>query len=173
MLNKSLLLPITLLILTALITTSCGGSTTSQPTTTTPTTTKTTTTATSATTQTTTPTTTTTSSPYAIIDKAFEAIYKSDCVTDVPVTGKNDYVQLLLDVPYEDFTIYVGDDGRIVLWGYGVKHTWIGKSVYAGYTFDSDANDPLQFRVDREKGYVYVKGKGVVIEPDGKEVSLP
>ncbi len=63
--------------------------------------------------------------PYAIIDKAFEARYKSDCVTDVPVTGKNDYVQLLLDVPYEDFTIYVGDDSRIVLWGYGVKHTWI------------------------------------------------
>jgi hypothetical protein len=79
---------------------------------------------------------------------------------------------LLFDVPYLA-TINTDDNGYLILWGYGAKHTWIGKSVYAGYTFDSDANDPLQFRIDREKGYVYVKGKGVVIEPDGKEVSLP
>ena len=110
------------------------------------------------------------SSPYAIVDKAFEADYKGDCDTDVQITKVNGDVFSIKGNEGGGISIR---DGQMVLWGYGAKHTWIGKLVYAGYTFDSDANDPLQFRVDREKGYVYVKGKGVVIEPDGKKVSLP
>jgi hypothetical protein len=59
------------------------------------------------------------------------------------------------------------------LWCYGAKHTWIGKLTYAGYTFASDENDPLQFVVDKNKGYAYIKGKGAVTLPDGTIVPLP
>jgi hypothetical protein len=58
-----------------------------------------------------------------------------------------------------------------VYWCRGAKHTWIGRLTYEGYTFDSDDADPLQFMVT-EKGYIYVKGKGMVTMPDGKAVKL-
>ena len=107
---------------------------------------------------------------YTITDKAFRAVQEVDCVTDVQIIEVNDNQFLLKAGEGGGLQIIMGE---MVLWGYGAKHTWIGKLVYAGYTFDSDANDPLQFMVDKEKGYIYVKGKGVVIEPDGKKVSLP
>ncbi|MFZ2098056.1 MAG: hypothetical protein WAV05_15595, partial [Anaerolineales bacterium] len=64
-------------------------------------------------------------------------------------------------------------DGRFTLWCYGAKHTWIGTLSYAGYTFASDGNDPLQFVVTKNQGYVYVGGKGTVKSPDGTVVTLP
>ena len=63
--------------------------------------------------------------------------------------------------------------GQSALWCYGAKHTWIGNISYAGYTFDSDKEDPLQFRVDKVEGYVYVKGEGTVTMPDGSIIKLP
>jgi hypothetical protein len=59
------------------------------------------------------------------------------------------------------------------VWCYDAKHTWIGTLTYSGYTFASDPNDPLQFRVDHNGGYVYIGGKGTVTKPDGSVVSLP
>jgi N-acetylglucosamine kinase-like BadF-type ATPase len=63
--------------------------------------------------------------------------------------------------------------GGLTIWCYGAKHTWQGKLTYAGYTFASDATAPLQFMVDKDKGYVYIKGKGSVKFPNGKIVHLP
>jgi hypothetical protein len=59
------------------------------------------------------------------------------------------------------------------MWCYGAKHTWLGCNSYAGYTFDSDADNPLQFMIDRGEGYLHIRGKGTVTQPDGEVVSLP
>ena len=59
------------------------------------------------------------------------------------------------------------------IWADGVTHTWIGKASYQGYVFDSDANKPLSFRVDKDSGYTYAGGKGTVTSPDGKSTTLP
>ncbi len=109
---------------------------------------------------------TATPAPFAIQDKAFEADYKGACETDakiMAVHGTSFSVKGSVSIR----------DGRFTLWCYGAKHTWIGKLTYAGYTFASDANDPLQFVVDQYKGYAYVKGKGTVTFPDGTTVTLP
>jgi len=63
-------------------------------------------------------------------------------------------------------------NGGWAVFCYGAKHTWIGTLTYAGYTFASDANDPLKFIVDENKGYVYVGGKGSVTSPDGSIINL-
>jgi hypothetical protein len=44
---------------------------------------------------------------------------------------------------------------------------------YKGYTFASDANDPLQFTIEQNHKYLYVQGKGAVTLPDGTQVTLP
>lgn len=59
------------------------------------------------------------------------------------------------------------------VWADGVTHTWIGKVRYQNFVFDSDANKPLVFRVDKDNGYTYVSGKGTVTTPDGQVTSLP
>ena len=59
------------------------------------------------------------------------------------------------------------------IWCYGAKHTWMGNLTYGDYTFDSDDNSPLQFVLDRVKGYTYLSGTGSVTKPDGKTVELP
>jgi hypothetical protein len=63
--------------------------------------------------------------------------------------------------------------GGFAIFCYEAKHTWIGTVAYAGYTINSDANDPLQFQVTRDRGYVYIGGKGSVTMPDRTIVELP
>jgi hypothetical protein len=104
------------------------------------------------------------------VDKAFEAVYRGDCNTDIKIVSINDKGQL---VNATDSGIISIRNGKNVLWGYGAKHTWIGKLTYAGYTFDSDANNPLQFMVDKYKGYIYIKGKGKVTQPDRNVIIFP
>lgn len=58
-------------------------------------------------------------------------------------------------------------------WCHGFKHVWIGQATHAGYIFESSPDDPLQFVVDRGKGYRYERGSGTVTTPDGKVVTLP
>ena len=64
-------------------------------------------------------------------------------------------------------------NSQFVVFCYGAKTTWIGTLTYVGYTFASDAADPLQFTVVRDQGYVYTGGKGTVTSPDGSVVTLP
>ena len=63
--------------------------------------------------------------------------------------------------------------GKPLMFAHGAKHTWISKVAYSGYTFESDKEDPLQFLVDSDRGYLYLKGKGTVTFPDGRTVKLP
>ncbi len=103
---------------------------------------------------------------FAIRDSHFEAEYKGDCKTEANI------------ISVEGDTFSVGGQvsiryGEFVVWCYGAKHTWIGTLTYAGYTFASDENTPLQFMVSEDQGYVYVDGKGTVTFPDGSVVTLP
>ena len=104
--------------------------------------------------------------PFTINDNNFLANYKGPCGTDAQIKSVNEN------------SFGVGGqvsikDGQFTLWCYDAKHTWIGKLRYAGYTFDSDKNNPLQFVIDKDKGYLYVKGKGTVTLPSGKIIKFP
>ena len=69
-------------------------------------------------------------------------------------------------------TIAIGNS-QLNLWCDRAKHTWIGTLAYRGYTFESSADDPLQFQVWKGRGYVYVKGTGRVRTPDHRTIELP
>ena len=59
------------------------------------------------------------------------------------------------------------------MWAHGVTHVWIGKCSVGDYVFVGSRISPLTFRVDKDKGYVYLKGRGAVTTPDGKSTTLP
>ena len=104
---------------------------------------------------------------FAIQDKAFQD-YEQDCQTDVNITGVNgDSLQIKVNSTISMI------NGNWAVFCYGAKHTWIGVLTYEGYTFASDADDPLQFQVTASQGYVYIKGIGTVTMPDGTQVNLP
>ena len=63
--------------------------------------------------------------------------------------------------------------GKAILWGQGSKHTLIGKIKLGEYLFESDKTDFLQFMVDKDGNYVYIKGKGTVTMPDRQVIKLP
>jgi hypothetical protein len=103
---------------------------------------------------------------FVLSDTAFEADYKDTCETNVQITEVNGTsLSVSGDISMRN--------SKFVIWCYGAKHTWIGTLTYAGYTFASDASDPLQFIIDQNRGYVYIGGKGSVTSPDGVVVSLP
>lgn len=109
---------------------------------------------------------TSTPAPFSIQNGEFEASYKDTCETDVEI----------ISVEGTSFrargTISMRNS-QFVLWCYGAKHTWLGRLTYAGYTFSSETNTPLQFMVDKDRGYLYVAGDGTVTLPDGTIVNLP
>jgi hypothetical protein len=94
--------------------------------------------------------------------------YEQSCQTDVEITGVNGET-LSLKV---NSTLSI-IDGKLAVFCFGAKHTWIGELTYKGYTFASSASDPLQFQVVQGRGYVYSRGAGVVTFPDGMQVRLP
>jgi len=63
-------------------------------------------------------------------------------------------------------------NGKDAFWCSGAKHTWLGRLIYAGYTFDSDAARPLQF-MPTAGGYLYLTGQGTVTYPNGTKVTFP
>jgi len=57
-------------------------------------------------------------------------------------------------------------------WNPGARHTLKGTNRIMGFTFMSDASDPLVFRMVQNEGYVYERGRGTVISPKGQRVVL-
>jgi hypothetical protein len=57
-------------------------------------------------------------------------------------------------------------------WGPGARHTVKGKVIIKDYTIVSDNNDPLVFTIVDKKGYVYQRGRGMVITPTNEKVFL-
>jgi len=115
------------------------------------------------------PTATPKPEPLVLHGEAFEADTQDSCSVDVAitqVTGDTFRIKILSgSIPIRE--------GGLTIWCYGAKHTWMGNLTYGNYTFDSDDNSPLQFILDRVKGYTYLSGKGSVTQPDGKTVELP
>ena len=111
-----------------------------------------------------TPLPTSTPIPFIIQDAKFQK-YQKQCSTNVNFTA----------VSGDSFTLTGGPigviNGKLVLFCYGAKHTWLGTLTYAGYTFASDSNSPLQFTVTPE-GYQYISGTGTVTLPDGTVKNL-
>lgn len=106
--------------------------------------------------------------PFTIHDPAFAATTDDDCpnaitmITGISGTWPNLKVQGV--IYYEN--------GKQQFLCYGATHSWHGTVTYAGYTFASDATEPLWFKVVRGQGYVYDSGKGRVTLPDRTVVTL-
>ena len=99
---------------------------------------------------------------FSINEGDFIPEYKEECNTNIKLS-------------IEDGK-YIGDGMHSVKGGnycHKARHTLIGKVIIFDYVFDSEKNDPLQFVVDKDKGHVYVKGKGTITKPDGKILKLP
>jgi hypothetical protein len=103
---------------------------------------------------------------FAIQDANFQD-YKQTCNTDVNINSVNG---TSLGISVNTTLTMINGGWAIFCWG--AKHTWIGTLTYEGYTFASDAKDPLQFQVDENKGYVYIHGSGTVTQPDKSVVAL-
>jgi tetratricopeptide (TPR) repeat protein len=54
----------------------------------------------------------------------------------------------------------------------GSTYTFLGKVSLLEHTFESSENDPLVLRLVKDKGFVYVRGKGTVTKPDGDKTDL-
>jgi hypothetical protein len=54
----------------------------------------------------------------------------------------------------------------------GSEYTFIGKVKLLNYTFESDEKEPLVLVLVKDKGFVYVKGKGTVTTPKGDKINL-
>lgn len=105
--------------------------------------------------------------PFAIRDKMFESECIRDCDIEVEIFKAEGE-----SYEFRGKTLVVCKN-KMTPFCYGARHTWVGRLNFGGYTFDSDKDDPLQFMVTRDKGYVYIKGKGTVTMPDGTTVLLP
>lgn len=64
-----------------------------------------------------------------------------------------------------------------VVWCRGALHTWLGGShavsTRAIRTIESDAQNPLQFRIEENSSYRYLKGRGSITMRDGSLVKYP
>jgi hypothetical protein len=109
--------------------------------------------------------------PFVINDKRLLQLSGPDpCRTDAEITASSSQ-------GYQTRGIVERFGGNFHLWCNGAKHTWIGRheniQLGAIAVIDSDKENPLQFRIDKEKGYVYQKGKGAVTMPEGRLIKLP
>jgi hypothetical protein len=99
---------------------------------------------------------------FSITEKDFIPEYKEECNTNIKLSME--------DGKYIADGMHSAKGGNYC---HKARHTLIGKVIIFAYVFDSEKDDPLQFIVDKDKGYVYVKGKGTITNPDGKAIKLP
>lgn len=57
-------------------------------------------------------------------------------------------------------------------WCPGVEHSLLGNMNILGYKFESDSYTPLVFKVVKDIGYVYQRGKGAVTSPKGEKIQF-
>lgn len=90
--------------------------------------------------------------------------------------GNNRYGFITTEYPSDGPLPVLGFGGaREDVMGDGSVHRYKGETTLqtgggAGYKIIGDADDSLAFLLLKEKGYVYLHGKGAVVYPDGKEV---
>ena len=117
------------------------------------------------------PTLTPTPEPFVIVDDAFAPDTGGDCSTVCTFIQAVGLTGLAIS---KDSTISYSDALGMRFFCHGAVHTWGGTGLeYAGFIFDSDVNNPLQFTVDADIGYVHIGGTGTVTMPDGEVIELP
>lgn len=92
-----------------------------------------------------------------------------------PVDGRNDAMVLVLPNRggYKHQLQFLGlmKDGRAhvesTVWTDGAIHEIEGPLTLAGHSFAPDNGEVLRFRVERDKGYVFVGGRGAATSPGG------
>jgi hypothetical protein len=52
-------------------------------------------------------------------------------------------------------------------------YTFLGTVRLSKHVFSSDDKEPLVFKLVKDKGFVYLQGKGKVTFPDGKTIKIP
>jgi len=64
--------------------------------------------------------------------------------------------------------------GRLenMFWNPGAEHTIACVLIMDGYVFLSSPDSPLVFRTSLDRGYTFVRGRGLVVEPNGTTISL-
>ncbi len=85
-------------------------------------------------------------------------------------TGKMEFVMGGFD--WSKSGVTQSPDVKNTAWFAGAEHTIVGKVQIAGWTFQSDPAGPLVFKLVRDKGYVYQRGAGRVIGPQGDVFEL-
>jgi hypothetical protein len=105
------------------------------------------------------------SQPFALAAKAFQPVVTEKCGTNSVMTG---VTKEGLQVNGSIAVI----NGNLAVFCPGARHTWKGTIAFGGYTFASEASNPLVFKVTQSDGYVYVSGKGVVKNSDGMSIRL-
>jgi hypothetical protein len=107
---------------------------------------------------------------FTIKNEKFQATDICDGTGTIEISTQNGKVQAKAQGRIQTHMI---KNGGFSMWCHGLTHQYTGTVKVFGYTFQSDPNDPLKFQVDRDKGYHYISGKGVVTDSDGKVTTLP
>ena len=72
---------------------------------------------------------------------------------------------------------HIGIDGDTLFVGNldydGSTYTFVGTVRLVKHVFSSNEKDPLVFKLVKDKGFVYQKGKGKVTLPDGESITIP
>jgi len=110
------------------------------------------------------------SGTFTIKNKNFRATDICDGTGTLEIYMENGAVQAKAQ---DEIQTHMLKSGFPSVWCHGLTHQFVGTVKVSDYTFESDANEPLQFMVDRNKGFYYVSGKGTVTDPDGKVTTLP
>jgi hypothetical protein len=91
---------------------------------------------------------------------------EASCTTDATIVGADDQ-------GFKASGTISMRAGVFALWCPGARHAWEGTLSSMGYTFASDAAQPLRFVVNADGSYTFIGGKGIVTQPDGQDVVLP
>jgi len=110
------------------------------------------------------------SGTFTIKSKDFQASDTCDATGTVEISMESGQVQVKAR---SDYKAKMLKNGMPSQWCNGATHQFVGTVKASGYTFESDTNKPLQFVVDRGKGFYYLAGKGSVTDPQGKVTTLP
>ena len=110
------------------------------------------------------------SGTFTIKSKDFQASDACDATGTLEVSMESGRVKVKAR---SDYKAHMLKNGMPSQWCNGATQEFVGTVKVSGYTFESDTNKPLQFVVDRSKGFYYLAGKGSVTDPQGKVTTFP
>ena len=103
-----------------------------------------------------------------------------DYKTKVQLKGMeiSDIMKVIVEAPTYNMTGVFGSRGEgemyaeAKIWHEGAVHEIINELEMAGFQFKPEEGSVLTFSVEKERGYVFVEGKGTVWTSDGEIIEL-